>query len=111
MAKIIIGIADMKASADSSDIMTTYCLGSCIGLSIYDPVVKVGGILHYMLPSDLINPLIGWTGDGKGIAGRSGAVMKQMDEILASIHQIPPFPQVVIKAMDIISNPQYIVSC
>jgi putative nucleotidyltransferase with HDIG domain len=33
-----------------------------------------------------------------------------MDEILASIQQIPPFPQVVIKAMDIISNPQYIVS-
>ena len=59
MAKIIIGIADMKASADSSDIMTTYCLGSCIGLSIYDPVVKVGGILRYMLPSDLINPLKG----------------------------------------------------
>lgn len=36
--------------------------------------------------------------------------MKHMDEILASIHQIPPFPQVVFKAMDIIRNPQYIVS-
>jgi len=36
--------------------------------------------------------------------------MKHMDEILASIQQIPPFPQVVIKAMDIIRNPQYIVS-
>ncbi len=36
--------------------------------------------------------------------------MKHMDEILASIHQIPPFPQVSIKAMDIISNPQYVVS-
>ena len=59
MAKITIGIADMKASADSADILTTYCLGSCIGLSIYDPVAKVGGILHYMLPSDSINPLKG----------------------------------------------------
>ncbi len=36
--------------------------------------------------------------------------MKHMDEILASIHQIPPFPQVAIKAMDIISNTQYVVS-
>jgi len=36
--------------------------------------------------------------------------MKYMDKILASIDQIPPFPQVAIKAMDIISNPQYIVS-
>ncbi len=59
MAKITIGIADMKASDDSADILTTYCLGSCIGLSLYDPVAKVGGILHYMLPSDSINPLKG----------------------------------------------------
>jgi len=59
MAKITIGIADMKASADSADILTTYCLGSCIGLSLYDPVAKVGGMLHYMLPSNSINPLKG----------------------------------------------------
>jgi len=61
MAKITIGIADMKASADSADILTTYCLCSCIGLSFYDPVSRVGGILHYMLPSDSINPLKGET--------------------------------------------------
>lgn len=36
--------------------------------------------------------------------------MKHMNEILAGIHQIPPFPQVVVKAMDIISDPQYMVS-
>lgn len=59
MARITIGIADMKVSADLSDTLTTYCLGSCIGLSLYDPVAKVGGILHYMLPDDSINPLKG----------------------------------------------------
>lgn len=32
-----------------------------------------------------------------------------MDEILASIQEIPPFPQVVLKAMDIISDPEYSV--
>ena len=57
MARVTIGIADMKVSADPADILTTYCLGSCIGLALYDPVAKVGGILHYMLPSDMINPL------------------------------------------------------
>ena len=25
-------------------------LGSCIGLTLYDPVTKVGGLVHYMLP-------------------------------------------------------------
>jgi len=36
--------------------------------------------------------------------------MKHMDDILASIHDIPPFPQVVVKAMEIISNPNYLVN-
>lgn len=48
---IIVGIADMKASADENTQLVTHSLGSCIGLAIYDPLVKVGGLLHYMLPS------------------------------------------------------------
>jgi chemotaxis protein CheD len=34
--------------------LVTYALGSCIALTIYDPVPRVGGMLHFMLPeSDL----------------------------------------------------------
>lgn len=40
----------MKVSNRPDDIIVTYSLGSCIGLAIYDPVAKVGGLLHYMLP-------------------------------------------------------------
>ena len=51
---IIVGVSDMKVSNDPEATLVTYSLGSCIGVCIYDPVVKVGGILHYMLPeSDL----------------------------------------------------------
>ena len=32
------------------DVITTLGLGSCIGLVLYDPVTKVGGMVHYMLP-------------------------------------------------------------
>ena len=32
------------------DIITTLGLGSCIGLTFYDPVTKIGGMVHYMLP-------------------------------------------------------------
>ena len=32
------------------DTITTLGLGSCIGLTLYDPVTKVGGMVHYMLP-------------------------------------------------------------
>jgi chemotaxis protein CheD len=47
---IIVGVSDMKVSHDIDSVLITYSLGSCIGVSIYDPVAKVGGLLHYMLP-------------------------------------------------------------
>jgi len=53
--KQIVGVADMKVSNDLNDSIITYSLGSCIGLVIYDPQVKVGGILHYMLPDSSID--------------------------------------------------------
>jgi chemotaxis protein CheD len=40
----------MKASNDPSATLVTYSLGSCIGIAVYDPTVKAGGLLHYMLP-------------------------------------------------------------
>lgn len=46
----IIGIADLAASADPDEQMVAYSLGSCIGVALYDPVAKVGGLLHFMLP-------------------------------------------------------------
>lgn len=56
MGKIIVGIADMKVSDDPDATLITYSLGSCIGVSIYDPAVRVGGILHFMLPESKIDP-------------------------------------------------------
>jgi len=53
--KQIVGVADMKVSNNPKESIITYSLGSCIGLVIYDPVVKVGGILHYMLPESSID--------------------------------------------------------
>lgn len=52
----IVGVADMRVSNRSGDTIVTYSLGSCIGLAIYDPQVKVGGMLHYMLPNSAIDP-------------------------------------------------------
>ncbi|RJP76004.1 MAG: chemotaxis protein CheD [Desulfobacteraceae bacterium] len=53
--KIIIGVSDMKTSNDTEASLITYSLGSCIGVSIYDPVAKAGGLLHYMLPESSID--------------------------------------------------------
>lgn len=46
---IKVAMADLKV-AKAPDSLTTLGLGSCIGLTLYDPVSKVGGLVHYMLP-------------------------------------------------------------
>lgn len=53
---ITIGISDMKVANDTSVTLVTYSLGSCIGLTLFDPVARVGGMLHFMLPLSKINP-------------------------------------------------------
>lgn len=40
----------MKVSDDPEAILITRSLGSCIGVAVYDPRVRVGGLLHYLLP-------------------------------------------------------------
>ncbi len=52
---LIVGMGDMLASNDVSSQLVTYSLGSCVGITIYDPVAKVGGLLHAMLPDSAIN--------------------------------------------------------
>ena len=46
---IKVGMADLNI-AKSPDSLTKLGLGSCIGLTLYDPVTKIGGLVHYMLP-------------------------------------------------------------
>ena len=54
--KQIVGIADMKISRSPGDVLITYALGSCLGVSVYDPQARVGGLLHAMLPTSTVNP-------------------------------------------------------
>ena len=46
---IKVGMADLKV-CKSPDVLTTLRLGSCVGVALYDPVSKVSGLLHCMLP-------------------------------------------------------------
>ncbi len=52
---LVVNISDLKISTQPEDIIITYALGSCLAVTIYDPVVKVGGMLHAMLPTSSIN--------------------------------------------------------
>ncbi len=55
MAELVVGISDLKVSNNPADSMITYALGSCIAVAVYDPVAKVGGLLHFMLPDSTLD--------------------------------------------------------
>ncbi len=54
---LTVGVSDMKVSNDPDSVLVTYSLGSCIGVAIYDPSVRVGGLLHFMLPESNLDPI------------------------------------------------------
>ncbi|HOD42386.1 MAG: Chemoreceptor glutamine deamidase CheD [bacterium ADurb.Bin243] len=51
----VVGMADMKISTAREDVLVTYALGSCVGLTVYDPYTGVGGMLHAMMPDSKID--------------------------------------------------------
>jgi chemotaxis protein CheD len=53
--RVVIGVGDIAVSNNNMVTLTTYALGSCIGVVAYDPVAKAGGILHLMLPDSSIS--------------------------------------------------------
>lgn len=54
--RVIIGVGDMAVSNNPQVTLSTYALGSCVGVVAYDPATRVGGILHLMLPDSTISP-------------------------------------------------------
>ena len=54
--RVVIDISDAKVSDDPGNLLVTYSLGSCIGVCLYDPAIRVGGMLHYQLPTSKMDP-------------------------------------------------------
>lgn len=54
--KLIVHVSDAKISRSPDDTLITYSLGSCIGVSLHDPVTLVSGMLHYQLPDSKLDP-------------------------------------------------------
>ena len=46
----------MSVSNNPTITLSTYALGSCVAVVVYDPVVKAGGMLHAMLPDSRLSP-------------------------------------------------------
>ena len=54
--RVVVGVGDLAVSNNAQMVLSTYALGSCIGVVAYDPGQKIGGLLHLMLPDSAIAP-------------------------------------------------------
>ena len=54
--RVVVGVGDMAVSNLPNVTLSTYALGSCIGVVIYEPAAHAAGLLHIMLPDSKISP-------------------------------------------------------
>ena len=54
--RIVIGIGEFAVSPDPDALIVTHALGSCVAVCLWDPVPRVGGMIHVLLPDSTINP-------------------------------------------------------
>ena len=75
MSEIIkVGMADLKTCVSPNG-LTTLGLGSCVGIAICDPITKIGGLAHIMLP------------DSKALRGAQQNVAKFADTGIVELVQ------------------------
>jgi chemotaxis protein CheD len=54
--RLVIGVGELIVSDNPALTLSTYALGSCVGVVAYDAVARAGGLLHLMLPNSAIAP-------------------------------------------------------
>lgn len=54
--RVVIGVGDQAVSNNPNVVLSTYALGSCIGVVMFDAQTSVGGLLHIMLPEAKLSP-------------------------------------------------------
>lgn len=56
MNMVTVGMCEMTVTTDLEQTLVTYSLGSCVGVSLFDPEAGVGGLIHCMLPLSKTDP-------------------------------------------------------
>ena len=47
---LMVGLGEVKTSEDPAEVLTCLGLGSCVAVCLHDPVAKVAGMAHIVLP-------------------------------------------------------------
>lgn len=49
---LAVGLGEIQVSKSMGDVLVAFGLGSCLGIGMYDPVLRLGGLLHAVLPTN-----------------------------------------------------------
>jgi chemotaxis protein CheD len=76
---INLGLGELAASRNPDDVLVAYGLGSCLGISMIDPVAHVAGLLHAVLPETLLDAVSSASGKyvDRGIESLIAAMTKE----------------------------------
>jgi chemotaxis protein CheD len=55
-SKRLVGIGEMIISDNPEDVLYSPSLGSCLGVALYDRQLKLGGLVHCLLPFSQADP-------------------------------------------------------
>jgi chemotaxis protein CheD len=50
-----VGLGELKVGSRPEQVLVCYGLGSCVGLTLYDPVAHVGVMVHVVLPDSSLS--------------------------------------------------------
>lgn len=83
---VAVGLGEFVISRNPQAVLVAYGLGSCVGVGIYDPKTRIGGLLHAMLPQrngsgDYVGKYVG-SGDyaGKYVDSGIAQMVAELEE-------------------------------
>ncbi len=86
--KLVVGVGGLAVSNNLGAVLMTYSLGSCLGVTIYDPVARAGGLLHAMLPDSSINPAKASDQPGMFVDTGLAALFRAAYQLRADKHRV-----------------------
>ena len=73
---VSVGLGELVVSNSPSQVLAAFGLGSCVGVTAYDPGRRLGGLLHAMLPQRR-------NGDGNRTKFVDSGILELLDRLLA----------------------------
>jgi len=87
-SEVVVGVGDCRVAAPPAGSVSTYALGSCLALVVYDWRLRVGGLLHVMLPDSSIDPAKAGTNPFVYVDTGVPRLFRRLEELGCSKHSV-----------------------